>query len=93
MSIEKKSWWGLIGAIRIVSVEILPTDKRGTGSGLKSVFSAFGITSGLLLNSSIIVNFGLGIAFIVFCLPLLINLPLVYKYLKETKGADLTKLK
>jgi len=82
--------WGSLGAVRIISVEIVPTEKRGTSAGLRSLLTATGTTVGLLLSSVVILFFGLGIAFIVFTLPLLINIPLTYKYIQETKGTDLT---
>jgi len=85
--------WGLLGAVRIISVEIVPTEKRGTSAGLRSLLTATGTTVGLLLSSVVIYFFGLGVAFIVFTLPLLINIPLTYKYIKETKGVDLTAIK
>jgi MFS family permease len=85
--------WGLLGAVRIISVEIVPTEKRGTSAGLRSLLTATGTTVGLLLSSVVIYFFGLGVAFIIFTLPLLINIPLTYKYIKETKGVDLTAIK
>ncbi len=87
------AWWGLIGGIRIVTVEIVPTDKRGTAGGLRGFISALGITSGLLLGGIVVLFLGLGMAFILFSIPLFINVPLVYKYIKETKGVDLTSIK
>jgi MFS family permease len=85
--------WGSLGAVRIISVEIVPTEKRGTAAGLRSILTATGTTAGLLLSSIVILFFGLGIAFIVFTLPLLINIPLAKKYIRETKGTDLTAVK
>ncbi|TXT64007.1 MAG: membrane protein of unknown function [Promethearchaeota archaeon] len=87
------SYWGIGVVIRLVIVEIIPTDARGTGSGLKSLISAFGITIGLLLNSLITYFFGLELSFIILSLLLLINIPLIYKYIKETKGIDLSQIK
>jgi MFS family permease len=87
------AWWGLIGGIRIVTVEIVPTDKRGTAGGLRGFISAAGITSGLLLGGFLTLAFGYGVAFIIFSIPLFINIPLIYKYIKETKGIDLTSIK
>ena len=85
--------WGSLGAVRIISVEIVPTEKRGTSAGLRSLLTATGTTAGLLLSSIVIFFFGLGVAFIVFTLPLLINIPLTYKYIQETKGVDLRVIK
>ena len=87
------AWWGLIGAIRIVTVEIVPTNKRGTAGGLRGFISALGITSGLLFGGIIVFFLGLGMAFIIFSIPLFINIPLIYKFIKETKGVDLASIK
>jgi MFS family permease len=87
------SYWGIGVVIRLVIVEVVPTNVRGTGSGLKSLISAFGITFGLLFNSLITYFFGLEISFIILSLLLLINMPLIYKYIRETKGIDLSKVK
>jgi len=59
---------------------------------MKSLIQAFGITSGLFLSSIIILHYGLGFSFIVFSVLLLINIPLVAKYIKETKGVDLSEV-
>jgi MFS family permease len=85
--------WGSLGAVRIISVEIVSTEKRGTSAGLRSLLTATGTTAGLLLGSIVIFFFGLGVTLIIFTLPLLINIPLTYKYIKETKGTDLTAIK
>ena len=75
--------------IRIVSLEIVPTEMRGLGTGVKSLISAFGATLGTLLATIPTLYFGLGTTFILFSLLFLIIIPLVYLYLKETKGIDL----
>jgi MFS family permease len=87
------SFWGIGVVIRLVIVEIVPTDVRGTASGLKSLLSAFGITLGLILSGVITYFFSLEVAFIVLSMLLIINLPLIYKFLKETKGVDLSQIK
>ncbi|TXT66196.1 MAG: membrane protein of unknown function [Promethearchaeota archaeon] len=87
------SYWGIGVAIRLVVVEVIPTDVRGTGSGLKSLVSAFGITFGLVLSSVITYFFSLEISFIVLSLLLVLNLPLIYKFLRETKGVELSEIK
>ncbi|MBD3195797.1 MAG: MFS transporter [Candidatus Lokiarchaeota archaeon] len=92
-SLANVSYWGIGVVIRLVVVEIVPTDVRGTGSGLKSLISAIGITIGLLLSGGITYFFGLEISFIVLSLFLLINIPLIYKFIKETKGVELNLIK
>lgn len=88
------AFWGLIGTIRIVTIELIPTERRGTGSGLKSLFTAIGITTGLFLGSFLIYFAGesVEIPFIVLTIPCFINIPLVIKYIKETKHVDLAKV-
>lgn len=79
--------------IRIVTVEIIPTEARGIGTGLKSLIAAFGMTIGLILSSISILYLGLGITFILFSLPYLIIVPLIHFFLRETKGIDLSDVK
>ncbi len=83
------TFYGLGIVNRLVSIEILPTDIRGTGTGWRSIISAIGITCGLLLNSVLNLIFGLGISFLIISLLLLINIPIIYRYIKETKGIEL----
>jgi len=83
--------------IRIVSLELVPTEIRGLGTGVKSLIAAFGMTLGLLFSSMTIYSlpFGelnLGITFILFSLPYLLIVPLIYFFLKETKDVDLSNV-
>lgn len=78
---------------RLITVEITPTDARGTGSGLRSLIAAIGMTVGLLISSVLIYFYGFAFTFIVISLPHLLILPLTYLYLKETKGIDLSEVK
>ncbi|MHA1670639.1 MAG: MFS transporter [Promethearchaeota archaeon] len=87
------SYWGLGVVIRIVILEIVPTEVRGTAGGLKSFISAVGITLGLVLSGIITLIASLEIAFIILSLILVINLPLIYKFIKETKGINLSDVK
>jgi MFS family permease len=78
---------------RLITVEITPTDARGTGSGLRSLITAIGTTVGLLISSLLIYYYGLAFTFIVISLPHFIILPLTYLFIKETKGVDLSEVK
>ncbi len=78
---------------RLMTVEIVPTEARGTGSGLRSLITAIATTSGLFISSALIYFYGLAFTFIVISLPHLLLLPLTYLYLKETKGIDLSEVK
>ena len=78
---------------RLITVEISPTEARGTGSGLRSLVTAIGTTGGLFISSALILFYGLAFTFIVISLPHLLILPLAYLYLKETKGIDLSEVK
>ena len=78
---------------RLITVEITPTDARGTGSGLRSLIAAIGMTIGLFISSALIYFYGFAFTFIVISLPHLLILPLTYLYLKETKGIDLSDVK
>ncbi len=83
------TYYGLGIVNRLVSIEILPTDVRGTGTGWRSVISALGITFGSIFNSILNLAFGLGISFFIISMLLLLNIPLTYFYIKETKGKEL----
>ncbi|MHA1254481.1 MAG: MFS transporter [Promethearchaeota archaeon] len=84
---------GIRIVLRLITVEIIPTDARGTGSGLRSFIAAIGTTAGLFISSALILFYGLAFTFIVISLPHLLILPLAYLYLKETKGIDLSEVK
>jgi len=87
------SYWGLWGIIRIIALEQMPTDRRGTGIGIRSLSGAIGITIGLLTSSFIILEIGLGLTFIIFVLGNLLIVPLGFFFVKETKGVNLAEIK
>jgi len=82
-------YWGEWVLISMVILEIIPTETRGTGSGLKSLFAGIGITIGFLLSSVITFLISLEATFVILSLLLVINIFLIYKYLRETKNVDL----
>lgn len=83
-------YWGLVVVIRLVIIEITPTEARGTGTGLRSLAFSVGVTGGLFIGSLITFNLGLAWTFIIFSfLPLIINLPLNFFLLEETKDNKL----
>ena len=92
-AISHISYWGLWGIIRIIALELMPTDRRGTGIGIRSLSGAIGITTGLLTSSFIILEIGLGLAFIIFVFGNLLIAPLGFFFVKETKGVDLKEIK
>jgi len=92
-AISHISYWGLWGILRIVSMEQLPTDRRGTGVGFRSLIWGLGITIGAFLSSGVILLVGLGLSFIIFAFGNLIIIPLGYFFVKETKGVDLAEIK
>ncbi len=87
------TYWGLRILISIITLEIIPTQSRGTGTGLKALISAVGITVGLIISSIITFNQGLAVSFIIFSLLYIIIIPLTYFFLKETKGINLSEIK
>lgn len=87
------SFFGMAVLVTIVTIENLPTEVRGTGNGLKTLFNAIGMTIGLILTSIIILRWGFEVILIIFGLLNLIFVPLIYKYIKETKGVDLSIIK
>ncbi|TFG14968.1 MAG: MFS transporter [Promethearchaeota archaeon] len=87
------SYWGLLGIFRVTCLELVPTEKRGTALGFRSLLNALGITFGLLIASVLILFYGLGTTFIIFALVLFLLIPLNFLYGKETKGVDLSDIK
>ena len=92
-AISHISFWGLWGIIRIVAIELMPTDRRGTGIGIRGLSGALGTTIGLLTSSFIILEIGLGLTFIIFVFANLMIIPLGFFFVKETKGVDLADIK
>ena len=82
-------YWGEWILISMVILELIPTERRGTGSGLKSLFAGIGITIGFFLSSLITFLINLEAAFVILSLLIVINIFLIYKYLRETKNIDL----
>ncbi len=87
------AFWGSIGIIRLITIETLPTDRRGTGVGFRSLIGAVGGTIGLLSSSVVILSLGLGPTFIIFVMGNLVVIPLAVLFLKETKGVELSEIK
>jgi len=87
------AYWGSIGIIRLITIETLPTDRRGTGVGFRSLIGAVGGTIGLLSSSVVILSLGLGPTFVIFVMGNLVVIPLAVLFLKETKGVELSEIK
>jgi len=85
-------FWGLNVVIRLVIIEIVPTDQRGTAGGLRALSWAIGATIGLLIGSLLIYTTDPGISFIILSLPVILNIILGSRYLKETKGVNLSEI-
>ncbi len=86
------SYWGLRVLISIIALEIIPTQSRGTGVGLKTLTSSVGITVGLILSSIITFTQGLELSFFIFSLLFIGVFFLVLVFLKETKGVNLSDI-
>ncbi len=85
-------FWGLTIVLRLISIELVPTDKRGTAGGLRALTWAFGATIGLLIGSILIYTTNPGVSFIILSLPVLLNIILASRHLKETKGVNLSEI-
>jgi len=86
------SYWGLRILISIMALEIIPTQSRGTGAGLKTLVSSVGITVGLIISSIITFSQGLAVPFTIFSFLFIIIIFLVLLFLKETKGVNLSEI-
>ena len=92
-SMSHISVWGAIGVIRLTTIEMLPTDRRGTGVGFRSLIGSIGAIIGLLLSSAVILVVGLGTTFLIFVMGNFLVIPIAYFFLKETKGVELSEIK
>ncbi|MFX1445834.1 MAG: MFS transporter [Promethearchaeota archaeon] len=93
MSMINIAYWGLYVILSIVVLELIPTEARGTGNGFRGLMGSFGSTLGLVLTGIFVYYVSLQIIFLIFALMLLIDLPIIYKYVIETKGTDLSDIK
>ncbi len=87
------SYWGSIGILRLMTIEMLPTDRRGIGVGFRSLIGVIGGTIGLLTSSVVILSLDLGPTFIIFVMGNFAVIPIAYFFLKETKGVELSEIK
>lgn len=85
------AFWSLNVIGRLICLEHYPTNFRGTGNGYRSLFYAFGITTGSAFTGLLIPIIGLGYCFLVLGLLLLLIIPVVYFILHETKGTNLAE--
>jgi len=74
---------------RLVAIEILPTDVRGTGTSIRSVLTALGTILGGIFSYKLFPLIQQGPTFFLFSLLLLLNIPLVLIFIKETKSKEL----
>jgi len=86
------SFWGLRILISIMALEIIPTQTRGTETGLKTLTASAGVTVGLILSSIITFSQGLAMSFLIFSILFIGVFFLVLAFLKETKGVNLSDI-
>jgi MFS family permease len=87
------AYFGMNGILKLITLELLPNDRRGTGSGVRQLSSAVGVIIGMI-SSAIVVRFiPTGIMFIIFSCLVLISVPIIALKFKETKGVDLSLIK
>jgi MFS family permease len=88
-SLASLSYWSLGVVNRLVSIEILPTDVRGTGTAIRSVMTALGTILAGVMNFYLFPILKNGPTFFLYSLLLLINIPLILIFIKETKSKEL----
>jgi MFS family permease len=87
------AYWGTWVLNSIIIIELVQTDARGTGTGIKSLIGTLAGTTGLIITGIITYFFSLFVVFVLFVILLLINLPLIYMFMIETRGTDLSQIK
>ena len=80
---------GILIMSRLLCVETMPTDLRGTSTAWRALVYAGTCAIALFINAGLINWIGLGDSFIPPAFLYLLIIPIVYKYLKETKDVDL----
>jgi len=90
--IVSSSYWALFVTSRMIAYEIFPTNIRGTGAGFRSLSFAIGVTLGSISTSFTLLYVGLGFSYILNSLLLILILPLIAIFIKETKGIALNSL-
>ena len=80
---------GILILTRLLCVETMPTNLRGTSTAWRAVVYAASCSIALFINAGLITWIGLGDSFIPPAFLYLLIIPIVYKYLKETKDVDL----
>ncbi|MHA1270505.1 MAG: MFS transporter [Candidatus Helarchaeota archaeon] len=83
------SYWSLFITSRMIALEIFPTEIRGVGAGFRSLCYAIGVTIGSFSTAYLLLFIGLGWSFFVNSIFLIIMVPLVILFIKETKGIKL----
>ena len=86
------AYWGTWVLLSIITIELIPTEARGTGTGLKYLMGKIAGTVGLLITAIIIIFFPLYVVFVLFLILQIINIPLIYKFMIETQGTDLSQI-
>ncbi|MBD3228987.1 MAG: MFS transporter [Candidatus Lokiarchaeota archaeon] len=83
------AYWALFVTSRQIAIEIYSTDIRGAGAGFRSLLFAIGTTIGAFWTSFLLQFIGLGWSFFVNSIFLILMIPFVYFFIKETKGIKL----
>ena len=87
------AFFGFWGLSRLITLELLPNDRRGTGTGLRQLTGAIGGTVGMLAGSFVVGFVPSGVMFIIFSCLVLLMIPIIALKIKETKGIDLSDVK
>jgi MFS family permease len=86
------SFWNLGITSRIFTLELSPTGIRGQMAGWRSLFFAAGTTASAFIASMLLQVTDLGIIFIILSLCLVVFIPVLLKFLPETKGIDMSTM-
>lgn len=93
-AVVSMSFWNVGICSRIYCQELYPTRLRGQMAGWRSLFYAIGTTAGSLLGGIMLVatSIDLGVIFVMYSLSLVIFIPIISRFLPETKGVELASM-
>jgi MFS family permease len=87
------AFYGMSGLFKLMTLETLPNDRRGTGTGVRQFISAIAVVIGMFTSAIVVNIIPTGTMFIIFSCLGLLAIPIIALKVKDMKGVDLNLLK